>query len=63
MCPNPNNNPFRGIGNIIWVILLCILIFYQIIITFIFPFRWHIFILLVEVFLLFIILYRIIWPY
>ena len=58
-----NNNPFKNLGNLFWVLVLCFLIFYQIILTFIFPFRWHIFILLLEISILFFLLYRIIWPY
>jgi hypothetical protein len=62
MCQNPNN-PFKGIWSFIWFCILCTLIFYQVIITLIFPFRWNVIILLIEVFFLFYLLYRIIWPY
>lgn len=61
MCPN--HNFFRGAWAFIWFLILCTLIFYQLIITFFFPFRWNILILLTEIFLLFFILFRIIWPY
>ncbi len=48
---------------ILMVLLLCCLIFYQLIITFIFPFRFNLFILFLEVALLFYFLTRIVWPY
>ena len=54
---------FKGFFSIISVLILACLIFYQTIITLILPFRFNIFILLIEVVLLFFILYRIIWPY
>ena len=47
---------------ILAIFCLCILIFYQIIITLILPFRFNVFILLVEVFILFWLLFRIIYP-
>ena len=43
--------------------ILAILIFYQLIITFILPFRWNIFVLILEIFLFFFFLGRIIWPH
>ena len=49
--------------NIFILFILSILIFYQLIITFIFPFRWNIFLLCLEIFLFFFFLFRIIWPY
>ena len=61
MCGKPG--PFNGFFGIIGIFILCILISYQVIITFIFPFRFNLFILFVEIFLLFWILWRIIWPY
>lgn len=63
-CNNPNNNRgfFRGFFSIITILILACLIFYQIIITLIIPLRFNIFILLIEVFLLFFVLARIIWP-
>lgn len=63
MCHGPSNNPFKGLNTALWIIILCGLIFYQIILTFIFPFRWHIFILLLEICILFFLLFKIIWPY
>ena len=60
---NGFNNFFKGFWSFIWFLILCTLIFYQLIITFFFPLRWNICILLIEIFLLFFILYRIIWPY
>ena len=63
MCQGPNRNPFKGLSTALWIIILCGLIFYQIILTFIFPFRWHIFILLLEICILFFLLFKIIWPY
>ncbi len=58
-----NNNFLSGFFSIITVLILSCLIFYQVIITLILPLRFNIFILLIEVFLLFYVLYRIIWPY
>ena len=58
-----NKGFFNGFFSIISVFILSCLIFYQTIITLILPFRFNIFILLIEIFLLFFILYRIIWPY
>ena len=48
---------------IIILFILAVLIFYQSIITLILPFRWNIFLLLLEIFLFFFFLFRIIWPY
>ena len=52
-----------GLFSIFAIIVLCTLIFYQTIITLILPFRFNLFILLIEICLLFCILFRIIWPY
>ena len=52
-----------GVFTFIAIFGLGILIFYQTLITLILPFRFNIFILLIEVFLLFFLLYRAIWPY
>jgi len=57
-----NRGFFNGFFSIITVLILSCLIFYQVIITLILPLRFNIFILLIEVFLLFFILYKIIWP-
>ena len=54
--------PGGGFFTILAIFCLCILILYQIIITLILPFRFNIFILLVEVFILFWLLIRIIYP-
>ena len=57
---------FQGPRNGLTVIILFILgmlIFYQAIITLILPFRFNIFILLIEIALFFFFLLRIIWPY
>ena len=60
------NNGYGGFGGGLFTIFaiftLSILIFYQTIITLILPFRFNIFILLIEVSLLFFFLFRIIWP-
>lgn len=63
MCNNNKGGFFKGFFSVITVLILSCLIFYQVIITLILPFRFNIFILLIEVVLLFFILYRIIWPY
>jgi len=57
-----NNGFFKGIFSIFTVIILSCLIFYQTIITLILPFRFNIFILLIEVALLFFILFKILFP-
>jgi len=49
--------------NVFAIITLAILIFYQILITLIFPFRFNVFILLIEISLLFFFLFKIVWPY
>lgn len=61
MCPQRPNN--GGIFSVFAIIALSILIFYQVLITLILPLRFNIFILLIEVALLFFFLYRIVWPY
>ncbi len=55
-CPN-------GFFSVLAIFVLGILIFYQLIITFILPLRFNIFILLIEICLLLFFLYRIVWPY
>ena len=55
-CPN-------GFFTIFAIFALSILIFYQLIITFILPLRFNIFVLIVLVLLLLFFLYRIVWPY
>lgn len=52
-----------GLVYFIAIIALSLLIFYQIIITLILPFRWHVFLLLLEISALFFLIFRIIWPY
>jgi divalent metal cation (Fe/Co/Zn/Cd) transporter len=57
---------FQGPRNgfsVIILFILGILIFYQAIITLILPFRFNIFILLIEIALFFFFMLRIIWPY
>lgn len=58
-----NRGFFGGFFSIITVLILSGLIFYQSIITFILPFRFNIFILCIEIFLLVFVLYKIIWPH
>lgn len=58
----PCKRPGSGFTVLI-LFILAILIFYQLIITLILPFRWNIFLLILEVFLFFFFLGRIIWPY
>ena len=54
---------FRGgFFTILALFALSILIFYQIIITLILPLRFNLFILLIETFLFFYLLFRIIYP-
>jgi len=57
-CAGPRN----GL-TIIILFILGMLIFYQALITLILPFRFNIFILLLEIFLFFFFIVRIIWPY
>lgn len=61
MCPN--KRPGGGIIAIIGILILSCLIFYQIIITLFLPLRINLFILLVEISVLFFLFFRIIWPY
>ncbi len=58
----PNRNFGGGFFTVIAIFALSILIFYQIIITLILPLRFNLFILLIEVFLLFYLLFRIMYP-
>lgn len=60
MCNN-NHNRF-SFFTVIAILCLSVLIFYQVLITLILPLRFNIFILLIEVVLLFILLFRIVWP-
>lgn len=60
MCPNRNFG--GGFFTVLAIFALSILIFYQIIITLILPIRFNIFVLMIEVFLLFFLLFRIIYP-
>ena len=57
-----NRGPGGGL-TILILFILSILIFYQLIITLILPFRWNIFVLILEIFLFFFFLCRIIWPH
>lgn len=53
-CNNCNRPPRGGgIFTVLLIFLLSVLIFYQVIITLILPLRFNLFILLIEVFLLF----------
>lgn len=61
-CPPPNR-PGGGFFSILAIFALCILIFYQLIITLILPLRFNIFVLLLEIFILTFLLYRIVWPH
>jgi hypothetical protein len=56
------NGPRNGL-TIIILFILGVLIFYQALITLILPFRFNIFILLLEISLFFFFIMRIIWPY
>lgn len=59
-----NNRPrIPNFFTILAIIGLSVLIFYQTLITLILPLRFNIFILLIEVSILFFLLFRIIWPY
>ncbi len=60
MCPNRNFG--GGVFTVLAIFALSILIFYQVLITLILPLRFNIFILLLEVLLLFFLLFRIIYP-
>lgn len=62
MCPNPRPPRGGGFFTILAIFALLILIFYQVLITLILPLRFNIFILLIEVGLLFFLLFRIIYP-
>lgn len=62
MCPN-NRGCGNGFFTIFAIFGLSILIFYQVIITLILPLRFNIFILLIEVSILFFLLFRIVWPH
>lgn len=60
-CPPPNRG--GGFFTILLILALSVLIFYQIIITLILPLRFNIFVLLIEVSILFFLLFRIVWPH
>ncbi len=61
MCPNNKHN--HSFLTLIGILCLSILIFYQIIITLILPLRFNILVLLIECFLLFFLLFRLLWPF
>lgn len=65
MCNNPNgfNNFFGGFFWFLFAIVISIMIFWQTLLVLIFPIRFNVFILLVELLLLFFIIYRIVWPH
>lgn len=48
---------------LISIACLCILIFYQTIITLIIPLRFNIIVLLIECMILFFLLFKLLWPY
>ena len=63
---NYNKHGFNrggGVFSVLAILALSVLIFYQVLITLIVPLRFNIFILLIEVALLFFFLFRIVWPY
>jgi len=62
MCPN-NRGCGGGFFTIFAIFILSGLIFYQAIITLILPFRFNIFILFIEISILFFLIYRIVWPH
>ena len=59
----PNRNCGGGFFTILALFGLAILIFYQVIITLILPIRFNLFVLLIEISLLFFLLFRIIYPH
>ena len=59
----PNRNFGGSFFTVLAIFCLAILIFYQIIITLILPLRFNLFILLIEVFLFFYLIFRIIYPH
>ena len=58
----PNKNYGGGFFTILAIFGLSILIFYQVLITLILPIRFNLFVLLIEISLLFFLLFRIIYP-
>ena len=60
---NRGCNRGGGLFTVLAIFGLSILIFYQVLLTLILPFRFNIFILLIEIFILLFLLYRIVWPY
>jgi hypothetical protein len=54
-----NNTPGN---NVLAIAILICLIFYQLIITLLIPLRWNIILLIIEIFLFFYFLSRVIWP-
>lgn len=59
MCNGPRYTGFRVLA----IFILICLIGYQTLVTLILPFRFNIFILLIEIILLFYFIFRVIWPY
>ena len=55
--------PRNSFLTLIFIFCLSILIFYQIIITLVLPLRFNIIILLIETFILFFLLFRLLWPF
>ena len=62
-CRRPCGRGPNGFFTVFAILILSCLIFYQVIITLILPFRFNIFILFIEIVLLLFLLYRIVWPY
>lgn len=61
--PHPPFNPFNGFFLFLAALVLAVMIFWQAILVLILPLRFNIFILLIELLLLFFIIYRIVWPH
>ena len=55
--------PKHSFALLIGIICVSVLIFYQAIITLILPLRFNVIILLIETFILFFLLFRLLWPY
>lgn len=61
--PPPPFNPFNGFFLFLAALILSCMIFFQTILVLILPLRFNVFILLIEITLLFFIIYRIVWPH
>lgn len=58
-----NFQPFGGFFLFLAGLVLAVMIFWQTILVLILPLRFNVFILLVELCLLFFVIYRIVWPH